>query len=291
MELNDIAIGTIQSEHLKEHLKKEKKIFTPEEQVTIIYNSDLTIDEKEDILIKYLCNGEVEDWFDSDDEVNDFRIKVNKIIKSIYLFRNLINMDSTVIMFDDALQYNKSCAKDLSVIKEKYRIAKEKDDRLVDLDTQITLIHIDTAAILAWAEINESGDVIRYDFVRENIESLITPGCMEKVTSGLEDKYVNIPNDFNVGDIVTICNDITHKRYIVVADSKLPEQLQKSSDYSVDASVMIIPEECLTNDKRYKEQIDNIIKERIEKLNNGEQDIDVITKEHEHVHVTLLEKE
>jgi hypothetical protein len=294
MELNNKAIETINSKHLKEYLKSVNKVFTPEEQITIIYNSDLTLLEKENIFIEYLCNGEIEDWFNSEEEMQQFRFKINKIIRSIHLITNLINMDSTVIIFDDPLQYNNSCAKNLKAIQDIYKKADEKskeEDKLYDADSQISIVHLDTSSILAWAELNKKGEVIRYDFVEEAIKNLITDDIIDKIQSGLEDKYVDIPNDFKIGDIVIVCDDEEHKEYVVTAESDLPDTLRDISDYSVDASVTVVPKQYFNNDKSYKEQVEDIIKNRIDNFKSGaKDDLDIITVYHEHIHVTLLEK-
>jgi hypothetical protein len=295
MELNNRAIGTIKSKHLKEYLHSINKVFTPEEQVTIIYNSDLTLLEKEQTFIEYLCNGEIEDWFKSEDELNQFRIKINKILKGITLFNNLLNMQSTVIMFDDPLQYNNTCARNIKDIQNIYKKASEKEeseDKLYDADRQISLIHLDTSTIIAWAEINSNAEVVRYDFVDEALKQLIGEKSIDKIKSGLEDKYVDVPNDFKVGDVVTVCGSQENTEYVVTAESELPEHLRDISDYSVDASVTVVPKQYFKGDKPYKEQVEDIIKEKVANFKNGSiDDMDIITVYHEHIHLTLIEKQ
>ena len=49
MELNELAIGCIESDYLKRYLTEQKHIFTSEEQLIIIHNCEKTLAEKKEI--------------------------------------------------------------------------------------------------------------------------------------------------------------------------------------------------------------------------------------------------
>ena len=141
----------------------------------------------------------------------------------------------------------------------------------------VYLCNSKTADIVVWLELNKELKIIDYSFTDDSMY------C------GIENKYIDIPNDIHVGDKVRLTGD--DSIYIVISDSTIPEELKYKSEFSTDICVTVVPEYVFENKSNYKEQIDNIIQNRIEKLQDSNNDTDILMEEHEHFHVLYLEKE
>ena len=94
MELNKLAISTIESNYIKQYLNSINHVFSLDEQITLIFNSDLTIDDKLNIYIQYLDNLDRNiNYSDNDKTVS--RNFISFIIDKIYTLKiglNQVNM-------------------------------------------------------------------------------------------------------------------------------------------------------------------------------------------------------
>lgn len=272
MELNKLAISTIESNYIKQYLNSINHVFSLDEQITLIFNSNLTIDDKLDIYIQYLDNLDRNiNYSDNDKTVS--RQFISFIIEKIYTLKSWIESNEYTVMFSGN-NYNTVCCSSLDRFKE---IATEKY-KYDDTDNySVYLCDSKTADIAVRLELNKEFKIINYSFTDDNMY------C------GIENKYIDIPNDIHVGDKVRLTGD--DSIYIVISDSTIPEELKSKSEFSTDICVTVVPEYVFENKSNYKEQIDSIIHNRIEKLQNSNNDTDILMDEHEYFHVLYLEKE
>ena len=83
----------------------------------------------------------------------------------------------------------------------------------------------------------------------------------------------------------------SNTEYIVISDSKIPDELKDKSEYSVDVCVTVVPKAVLDSSKDYKKQIEDIKEHRIKNVDNEEDELDILSVEHEHIHLTMTEKQ
>lgn len=262
-ELNLIAINTITSTYIREYLKRIKHQFTLEEQLTIIYNSDLSLNRKTELYTEYLKSG-----IDLEDNI---RKSVKRLIaRNVWIEDILDGTDYTVLIYRDRNTDNLYCAKNIYKLKE--------SNVIEEYPATLEVHNIQKPGIICYVNIDKDGEPTDYDVVnKENIED-----------TGLENKYVEIPNDIKVCDTIKVSNDNIQEEFIVVADSNIPDTIKENGADYFDASIVVVPKYIFTDtDKTYKEQIDEIVSKRINNLNDG---LDIISSSHEHIHLTVVEK-
>lgn len=282
-DLNKLAIETFKSNYLKNYLYKIEHKFTLEEIVTIVWNSNLLLDDKISIyhaIMSILLDEEVSKKYIIKDE--------DELIKNIQLI-----LDDYKYILDALFEINKSI-KPILLFYDEYDIARcfssiDALDKKLTEDSSlncsgITLIDGNTSNEIAYIELEKDK---KY---RKNILSYSLYKPVNDIISELYDKYIDIPNDLEVGDVVTIINDKENKRYVITADSTLPDKLKEISDYSVDACVTIIPEDVLDKNRNYKQQIEEILEKRKETYKDEIHELDIISREHDHIHLSFIEK-
>lgn len=262
MELNELALSTINSTYLKNYLNKINYKFTLSEQLTIIYNSDLILQDKYELYSKYIS---------SDDVDSKLKEKIKYLMESIKkVYWALEGISDFILVYMDS-DDRAWCSKTIKGLEPR-----------IDKSESITIeIHdIFRVKLIGYITLNEDLEPIRYDLVKDSME------CSSIQEVGIENKYIDIPNDINVYDVVTVSNDEIHEEYVVISDSKIPETIKDNADY-FDASVTVVPVYVLDTTKTFKEQIDKIIAERI---NDLDKDVDILSVSHTHLHLTNVEK-
>lgn len=269
MDINKLAINSIESKTVRDYLIKIDHKFSLIEQITIIYNSGLKIKEKLEVF-NYIIND--------NNTTDEIKYKLKKLVNSIN--RVMLELDSkndlAYILYDeDGLPI---CVKSLEIARN-----YNKENKL-----NIDLFNIDVIDLM---ESNIENNVKYKLCLDEEFDIVGYSKCNTVNTDdefSITEAYVNIPNEFNVGDLVTI-NKSTDK-YVVIATSEIPEHLIKECDFT-DSCITVVPKYVL-NDKTkgYKEQIEEIFKNRIKHVKQNEQCIDKLSTEHIHVNICDVEK-
>lgn len=284
-ELNKKAISTIKSTYIKNYLNSINHEFTVDEQLTLIDNSTLTIKEKKEIYNKYL------ELLDKDSESAK---DINTVIEEIGYIEGIAgNREDTVIVFDTPITCENTCARNIDKVKELYAEYNDSIESECEADeyNSINVVNIDTSAVLAYLTVNKNGDIINYyikdDKYARNHDKF----------NRVMDKYVYIPNDLKEYDIITETGDVLKNEYIIVDNIKLPDELKDKAMYS-DASVMAIKKSTLdeyiksnySKAVSYKTVIDELMENQIDNFDSNDEYSNIITDNHEHIHLTIIEK-
>lgn len=262
MELNEVAIGCIESDYLKHYLLDCKHTFSSEEQLIIIHNCRKTLAEKIEIYKLYLENS---------DEVGKELAK-GLIVEAVSILDLVNNHNYAAVVYRS--KHNKYTA--IDSLKALQTVVESGSD---DLESEIlTVSDLHNGVKLLDIRLNADLEIINYIYHIEQTMNM--------------DKYINIPNDITIGDVVKIHNDINESEYIVVSNSLLPNRLKEESSYSSDVSISVVRKDMLHTYKPYKQQIENILRKRISRIDGKGQSIDsdMIYKEHEKFHLTCIEK-
>jgi hypothetical protein len=167
------------------------------------------------------------------------------------------------------------CAKSLNNIK---RIINNDGNTLYN--NNLTIISLKDSKELAYIRLNDDLQVIDYSVPEDN--KMIE-------TSKLQSYFVDIPMEFEIGDIVVVAGD--PERYVVCYDNVIPDNLKKKCDF-MDSCITVVPESILDKNKSYKQQINDILASRIREIQfyRDAEQLDIISKYHEHICITLVEK-
>lgn len=262
MELNGIAIGCIESDYLKSYLLEQKHNFNSEEQLIIIHNCRKTLADKIEIYKLYV---------EKSDAVGKELAK-GLIAEAISILDLINNHNYAAVVYRS--KHNKYTAIDsLKALQDVV------ESGLDDLESEvITVSDLHNGVKLLDIRLNADLEIINYNYYIEQTMNM--------------DKYIHIPNDIAIGDIVKIHNDINETEYIVVSSSLLPNKLKEESNYSTDVSISVIRKDILHTYKPYKQQIEAILRKRISRIDGKGHSIDsdMIYKEHEKFHLTCIEK-
>ena len=279
-DLNEFTINSFESTYLKNYLYKIGHKFSLEEMVTIIWNSSLILDDK----IKFINVAT--------DVVQDPVISKNYIIKDKDTF--LKNVKLICKDYEEVLNYCFGIKKAILMFFDENDLPKcfftiEDIDKKLNQDSTLTcdgfsIINGSTSDEMAYVYLEKE------PAFHKNIVSFSLCKPINGEISELYDKYIDVPNDIKVGDVITIAGDPENKTYVVVSDSTIPDRLKDISDYSVDACITVIPEDILDKNANYKQQIEDIYKKRKELYESGHGELDIICKEHDHIHLSFVEK-
>lgn len=268
MDINRLAINSIESKTVRDYLIKIDHKFSLIEQITLIYNSKLKLKEKLKAFNCIINDSKI------DDKIGN---QLRKIVSSINI--DLLEMDNKnyiyMIYDEDGIPI---CVKNLEIARNYNKETKLNID-LFNIDV-IDLMETDIVNNVKYRMcLDEELDIVGY--VKCN-----TVNADEDFS--ITEAYVSIPNEFNVGDIVKI--DKSNDKYVVIATSEIPEHLIKECDFT-DSCITVVPKYVL-NDKTkgYKEQIEEIFKNRIKHVKQNEQCIDKLSTEHIHVNICDVEK-
>ena len=270
MTLNELAISTFESDYLKNYLNSMNYKFSLDEIVTIILNSNMTMSTKMSTINRVLDPLESREYTCSNkerltDDIALMRLDYNYIMNCCFGAYN-----SIITFFDEC--DNTQCFTSLGAAHKKLKTLG------LSLGTNIIIMDGNDSSEVAYIDSDENGDMISY--------TLCKP--VNGRISELYDKYIDIPNDIKIGDTIKLCgNDI---EYIVVADSKIPDKLKDRSEYSIDACITAVPKSVLDPSKDYKKQVEDILEHRIKNVDNEHEELDIISKEHEHFHLSIVEK-
>lgn len=269
MNLNEFAISTFKSNYLKNYLTSINHEFTIEEMITIILNSDIVIENKFKILNRFYNKSEIE-CYKSEIEYNSIINELNIILEDYEYIKLCLNgaYDSIILFFNE-LDETK-CLLNFDLTK------KLMQELNICKNNSITIIDGKDSSEVAYVDIDENYNIISY--------TLCKP--VNGYISKLYNKYVDIPNDIKIGDIVKIYDD--SNEYVVVAESNIPDKLKKDAEYNIDSCITVIPKYSLDSNIKYKEQVEELLRNRIKNINTDE--LDIITLEHEHVHLSFVDK-
>lgn len=267
MRLNELTISTFKSDYLKKYLTDIKHVFTLEEMVTILINSKFSLSTKINILNRFFDQEEVSGY--TCDDYNELLKNISEIISDIdYIIQCLNGKHNSIITFVD--NYGSTYC---SLLFDNVRnIIKEEDYNV----TSINIVNGITSKIEAYVDVDK-------------ILNPINLHLLNKDNNKLYERYVNIPNDLCVGDIVYI-HDKKDEEFIVVNDSSIPDKFINDAEYNIDASITVVPKYVLDDSKDYKQQIDEILAKRIKDVDNENDYSDIIFIEHEHFHLSVVER-
>lgn len=267
MRLNELTISTFESEYIKNYLTNIKHEFTLDEMITIILNSGMSLSTKIRVLDSFYNDAEIDGYrCNSDIILND---ELDSIIYDLkYALECLNGNHNSIITFTDKF--------DLTHSVFNIEIARSAISNMNDGTHSVTIVDGLTGYDVAYVSLDDCLNPVNVSFIDGYDKSI------------LWDKYIDIPNDITIGDIVTIHNSA--EEYVVVYDSKLPKNLWDKSDYSVDACITVCPKEVLDADRDYKEQIEEILAKRIQNVENNNTELDIIQVNHEHLHISFVEK-
>lgn len=269
LELNSKAISMIESKTIKQCLSGIAYIFSIEEQISIIWNSNCIISDKIELFRVYIKNEFIP---------TKIKNKLKIVISDYENISRAVNDESTdiVLKFTDTFGENR-VANDI-----------ESLDRYLGQSIQnqmyIQLLNTSTCKEYGSITIDKNADGI----------SILSFSILEhtKQLSALLEHYVDIPNTFEVGDIVKEVGD-TKTKYIVVDSSYMPRSIKCKCDYT-DSCITVVPLSTLGAIKskaEYVEQINSIYEKRIHNIPDGvsNKKLDIIAKYHDHIHLTLVE--
>lgn len=269
MNLNEFTINTLESNYLKGYLRKINHNFKLEEMITIVFNSSLDIYEKFEFIENVKDNIENPEYQVYD---RDKLLEGILLIEKDYDFleKIFIGDGRHILVYLDKWDLSR-CFTSLTYTKN--YLLKNKED----IGEEVLIIIQD----------GETSDEICYLTLNKNlvVKSFSFSSFANREISFLYDKYIDIPNDIKVGDIIKITGD--DKEWVTVYESTIPEHLMEHSEYSIDLCITAVPKEVLDDSRSYKEQIDEILEKR---KNRKSGELDIISKEHEHLHLSIVEK-
>lgn len=253
MNVADIIMSLIKSDDIKQEILNKNHKFSLEEQISLIYNSDLELDSKTSIL-KNIKNNYVMN--------EDTRIELNIMLDNIYIFYSVIQDPRYVFLFYN--EYNEAkLTNSLDLLRgyilEHYEKISLDNINIIDLES--TDINNNVIYVIKF---NNVGSVISFYSTPENVNYSVTK---------LERSYVNIPNSIEIGDIITVSNDAN--KYVVVNTSEIPEKLRGNCSID-DTSITVINKELLSNIQDYKKYIEETLKSRINSFNMNEANTDIL---------------
>lgn len=262
MNLNEIAISTIKSQYLKNFIQKNEIVFTPENVVAMIVNSDISLSEKYSMLSKIYYEYKISD-------IDKILINI-EFISSILVGKN----DNFVISFEP--QYNEiNCAKSIDVIKEYI----EKHNIDLQNENKLSIYNVNTAELVATVMVTEKVIPYTYEVIGE----------ISMLESELADKYFEIKSDINIGDVVHVFNDKNDTKYVVTSVNRdLNSEL--GLRYTTDNELSLVDINELGASKDYSRLINSILKQRINSLDTDKEFNDIIMNKHIRVHITMIEK-
>ena len=262
MELNELAISCIESDYLRNYLTEKGHVFTSEEQLIIIHNCAKTLDEKLEIYNVYIQK--------SDDVGKEL---AKQLVSEITNILGLINNHNYAVIVYKS-KHNRYTAIDTLLALQ--NVVNEGID---DLESDVmTVASLHNGSKLLDIRLNSDLEIIYYKYYLEQAINI--------------NKYIDIPNDINIGDIVKMHGDSSDTEYIVTSTSLLPNKLKEDSKYLVDVSISVIRKDMLHSHKPYKQQVEDILRKRISRIEGKGQFInsDILYQEHEHFHLTCVEK-
>lgn len=262
MNLHDtslVAINSIESQDVRDYLIKIGHEFSINEQITLFYKSDKTLQDKIDF-IKTLSNINSECKLIADEALN-----------TIYKLQEVVSADNIALQFsytEDKFNKETVCVKNIATVKsyiEKYNVKLSNGI--------ISVIDLNCGERIGDIYINDA-----FEIVEINIYD---------IDSSVFFSYVDIPNDFKSGDVVKVHN--WQVPYVIIGDSQIPEHLKKDCDW-FDSTLEVVPESQFSGTRdTYKEQIDNIISERIHDIETDTVLSDKILSHHEHIPIIWIQ--
>jgi len=264
-DINKLAIESIKSSTVREYLKDIKHEFNIQEQISLIFNSDLSLDSKTEIF---------EDLVNSDNVAESIKDEVREIIKNFEAFKIVAYEYNNIafITFDEDNEV--ICTNALDKLRD-YNIKNKLDKNIRAINIGLDDVESNT---LYEIELNSDGEVCR----------IFPYELAQYKTTNIENSYVDIPNEFKMGDIVRVVGQ--KEKYVVVSDSDMPEHLKPSCDF-IDTSITVVPKRIFNSSTRsYKDQIEDIYRNRIKHIEYSEPIIDIISREHQHLKLTVVEK-
>lgn len=277
--LNNMVINLIESNSIKEHLLNIQHKFSFEEQLTIIYNSKISLPFKKSLLQYYTDENKLT----ANDCKNVKYIKkqaTNMLAINETVYHMVTKVNAIILLITDNDEKS-HCFKTIDTLEDYVNTHKES---FIDYSNSVvTILLMNTSNgecrgfINCYIGINKDNITLNkmvYELEDEHLECECT------------NNYLDIPNDFKVGDTVSIHGEDC--KYIVLTDSIIPESLKQHCDY-FDSSIAVVRYGVLDPNKDYKEQIDKIIEKRVKNIETGEE-LDILELEHKHVHLTLVER-
>lgn len=268
MDINNIAINSIKSDYIRNYIASLNHKFTLEEQLVIIYNSELRTSEKVDIFkntIDYVEDTGIRDalseYIDSQDYYD------NKDNKYCYVSTSIVG--------------NEYCSTKIEIIfNNMIRTINKLGDELNLDDNYEHVVHV--------FDIKSGRLMGKIRMTNGELMSACCEYSIDVEPSSTMNRYVNIPNDIEIGDIVYIAD--TEDKFVVVGIPRANECLIDAMKYS-DETVSVVPISILNNEVDYKKQIEDVYRERIKNVEKPEPFFnDIIALNHFEIHITDVEK-
>lgn len=265
---DDIINKVIKSSTVKDWIEQTNKEFTVGEIASLVINSSESLLDKELFITRLAVDNP------SDLELNNLQNEINAA-------KLAWESDETTVIVVNNDEGDSFIIKDLKTLK-----AINKADLA---SVYVELINIYTGHVVMTVYINDSLEITDFH----------TASNAPLKKSKYSDLYVNIQGVFKVGDVVKIVG--RDDRFVVCSSDFIPDNLINNCDF-FDSCVTVIPEDVLDAGIDYKEQIDNILSQRIHEIDRGENadtdnnislevnSLDTISVYHEHVNITLVEK-
>ena len=268
MNINDIAVSLIKSEQIRSELINNKHQFKVDEQISLIYNSNLELLYKLQLFTYLLKDGDISD---------DIKIELSAILSNIENFYTSLYSDETIFMFNDWLheaKITKSFKYLQEYIKEHYNMLSSHTIAMINSE-----IADANNNVIYYFSFNKDGQVVKFYTLNDNVEY---------ITTNLEKAYVNIPNNICEGDIITIIG--SEEEYVVVNESKIPEHLISNCTIG-DASLTVINKDLVSDyENGYTVEIDNMFRNRINCLKNECKDNNRLNSECKTVSLLSIDK-
>lgn len=257
MGINDIAVSLIKSEELRNELIDSKHIFKIDEQISLIYNSDLELLYKMKLFTNLLKDNRITD---------EIKLELSAILSNIENFYTSLYAEETIFVFYNEFNEVK-ITKSFKYLQEYIK----EDSYRINLNS-ITMINSEITDannnVIYYFSLNKKGQVVKFYTLNDNVDYINTH---------LEKAYVNIPNNICDGDIVTLVDD--NSEYVVINESEIPKHLTSNCTID-DCCVTVIRRDLLDTDNNdYTEKITNIFKNRIKSLKTDCDDSDNLSAE------------
>lgn len=261
------AIESIESSTTRRYLTNNKTEFSLRDIVTIILNSSNNLHIKQSLLLS-IYSLLIKNINSSNDELDCDDAELLRYLKELieeikYIIQIAECNDNHQYIYASSHIGNMMCTLNINKLLHQ------------DFDT-ITVFDAEEASIILELKLNKRQEVSLY-------ESL--SNCMVYFS-----KYVEIPNDFDIGDTVIDIDNDDKKEFIVVGISNT---IKENFD---DCNLIVVRKEYIPinsdNKDEIKEYINNTYRERIKNFfrNNNDNCGDELSKNMFYMHVTKAER-
>lgn len=261
---NEIVESTIPSKTLKQWIKDNNHKFQCGELASLIYNSEsLLMRNRVNLMNKMLFElNRLGSESCSDDvkvEIDTAVVNINSLLEDVYEAMSIRKgTNNRVIKFTRLTECTDTEERIIDSIETLEKLVEVRGYRLAN--NSVTIINTASSDEIMWVGLDDS-------FQIKSCMRIDTDGDEDSDNGGYRNLFIDIPMECNIGDVVTICGDEEHKRYVVCSSNIMPDNIKKDCDY-YDCCVTVIPEDLLDSEsnKSYREQINDILSKRIRNM-------------------------